>query len=114
MVHAIYSGKAAGHINTVKDDYLISVNPELSIDVFSRSEQRKIKIINIALMRCSLVVEDLLFIGTEESNLHMLDAVSLEEYDHHQVRQSVFSICNLDEETVIVGQHKGFIEVFQV
>ena len=36
IVHAIYSVPAAGHINVVNSDFLLSVNAEYQVDVYSR------------------------------------------------------------------------------
>ena len=43
-----------------------------------RGEAKKIKTLDINYMRYSLVVEDLLFIGTEEKMIYMIDTRTFE------------------------------------
>jgi len=54
-------------------------------------------------MRYSLVVGDLLFIGTEEKIIYMIDTTTFEIIDNIETQQYVFSIAALDETTIICG-----------
>lgn len=47
-------------------------------------------------MRYSLVVEDLLFIGTEEKMIYMIDTRTFEIVSSIETQQYVFSIAALD------------------
>ena len=40
-VHCSYSGQAARHINSVGEDFLITVNAEHKVDVFKRGDPKK-------------------------------------------------------------------------
>ena len=51
------------------------------MDVFKRGDARKLKTLEIEYMRYSLVSDNLLFIGTEEKMLYMLDALTFEILD---------------------------------
>ena len=74
-------GQAARHINIVDEDHLLVVNSEHKVDVYKRGDPRKIKTLDIDYMRYSLVVGSLLFIGTEEKMLFMLDALTFDIID---------------------------------
>lgn len=54
-VHCHYNGQAARHINTVGSDFIICVNSDHLVDVFRRGQPKKVKTLNIEVMRCSLV-----------------------------------------------------------
>ena len=68
-----------------------------------RGETKKIKTLEISYMRYSLVVEDLLFIGTEEKMIYMIDTKTFEIVDRIETQQYVFSIAALDQNTIICG-----------
>jgi len=61
-----------------------------------RGEEKKIKTLEITYMRYSLVVEDLLFIGTEEKMIYMIDTRTFEIVSSIETQQYVFSIAALD------------------
>jgi len=61
-----------------------------------RGEVKKIKTLEITYMRYSLVVEDLLFIGTEEKMIYMIDTRTFEIVSSIETQQYVFSIAALD------------------
>ena len=61
-----------------------------------RGEAKKIKTLEITYMRYSLVVEDLLFIGTEEKMIYMIDTRTFEIVSSIETQQYVFSIVALD------------------
>ncbi len=61
-----------------------------------RGEAKKIKTLEITYMRYSLVVEDLLFIGTEEKMIYMIDTRTFEIVSSIETQQYVFSIAALD------------------
>jgi len=68
-----------------------------------RGQAKKIKTLDITYMRYSLVVGDLLFIGTEEKIIYMIDTTTFEIIDNIETQQYVFSIAALDETTIICG-----------
>ena len=74
-------GHAARHISSIGDDYFIAVNSEHQVDVYKRGEARKIKTLDINFMRYSLVLGGLLFIGTEEKMIYMLETRTFEIVD---------------------------------
>ena len=71
--------------------------------MYLRGQAKKIKTLDITYMRYSLVVEDLLFIGTEEKMIYMIDTTTFEIIDSVETQQYVFSIAALDETTIICG-----------
>lgn len=84
IVHCIYDGQAARHINQIDDEFIIAVNSEHKVDIFRRGDNKKIKTLDIEYMRYSLVVDNYLFIGTEEKLLYLIDASTLEVIDRIQ------------------------------
>ena len=60
------------------------VNSEHKVDVYKRGDPRKLKTLDIDYMRYSLVIGSLLFIGTEEKMLFMLDALTFDIIDKMQ------------------------------
>ena len=81
MVHCSYIGQAARHMNVVGEDHILVVNSEHRVDVFKRGDARKVKTLDIEYMRYSLVMHNLLFIGTEEKMLYLVDALTFEILD---------------------------------
>ena len=81
LVHCHYLGQAARHINMIDDDHILVTNMEHKVDVFKRGDPRKVKTLDIEYMRYSLVAGAILFIGTEEKMLYMLDALTFEILD---------------------------------
>lgn len=63
------------------DDFLIAVSSEHKVDVFRRGSGDKMGTLEIDYMRCSLVHENYVFIGTEEKMLFLVDATSFEIVD---------------------------------
>lgn len=55
---------------------MITVNNEHKVDVFRRNNPIKIKTLDIDYMRCSLVTESHIYIGTEEKMLFIVDVVN--------------------------------------
>lgn len=102
-VHCQYDGQAARHINQINDDFIIVVNSEHKVDVFKRGDPRKIKTFDIEYMRYSLVVENYLFIGTEEKLLYLIDVETLEVIDQIQTQSYIFSIAKVNRNTVVCG-----------
>lgn len=76
-----YFGQAGRHINLVGDEYIIAVNQEHKVDVFRKGDPKKIKTLDIEYMRHSYQDGDLLFIGTEEKILYLVDAQSFNILD---------------------------------
>lgn len=70
---ACFNGQAARHINVVGDDYLLSVNAEYAVEIYQRGVEEKLKTLDISYMRASKQIGDLLFIGTEEKMLYLID-----------------------------------------
>ena len=54
-------------------------------------------------MRYSLVMDNFLFIGTEEKLLYMVDVNSLEVLDRMETQSYIFSICQIDRNTIVCG-----------
>ena len=65
-------------MNMVGDDHILVVNSEHRVDVFKRGDSRKVKTLDIEYMRYSLVLHNMLFIGTEEKMLYLIDALTFE------------------------------------
>ena len=114
IVHCAYMGQAARHINVVGEDYILVVNSEHKVDVYKRGDPKNVKTLDIDYMRYSLVVGSLLFIGTEEKLLYMLDALTFEVIDKIQTQSFIFTLCAMDEDTVIAGQYQGHVDVIRV
>lgn len=70
-----------------------------------RGEPKKIKTLDITYMRYSLVVADLLFIGTEEKLLYLVDIQHFEILDRMETQSYVFSIAAIDKTTIVCGQY---------
>jgi hypothetical protein len=51
------------------------------VDIFRRGEPKRYKELDIEYMRYSLVIDQLLFIGTEEKLLYMVDTSSFKILD---------------------------------
>ena len=81
MVHCQYVGQAARHMNVVGEDHILVVNGDHKVDVFKRGDNRKIKTLDIEYMRYSLVMHNLLLIGTEEKMLYLVDALTFDILD---------------------------------
>ena len=82
LVFCSYFGQAARHIKAIDEDHILVVNSEHKVDVFKRGDPRKLKTLDIEYMRYSLVMGgNLLFIGTEEKILYMVDAMTFEILD---------------------------------
>lgn len=81
------------------------VNSEHKVDVFKRGDPRKIKTLDIEYMRYSLVLGDILFIGTEEKTLYMLDALTFELLDRIMTQSYIFTMQEIDMKTIICGQY---------
>ena len=60
---------------------MIAVNSEHKVDIFRRGDPKKVKTFDIEYMRYSLVVDNHLFIGTEEKLLYLIDTTTLEVVD---------------------------------
>lgn len=75
-VYCSYIGQAARHMNLFGQDHILVVNEEHKVDVFKRGVARKVKTLDIEYMRCSLVVGNHLFIGTEEKMLFLVDVAT--------------------------------------
>jgi hypothetical protein len=54
-------------------------------------------------MRCSLVLNKYLFIGTEEKTLYLIDTETFEISDQIQTQSFVFTIAATNDHTVICG-----------
>ena len=68
-------------MSLVGDEHIVVVNSEHRVDVFKRGDSRKVKTLDIEYMRYSLVLHNLLFIGTEEKMLYLVDALTFEILD---------------------------------
>ena len=90
------------------------MNSEHKVDVFKRGDARKVKTLDIEYMRYSLVVGDLMFIGTEEKMLYLVDALTFEILDRIMTQSYIFTMCSIDESTIICGEYQGNIDVIRV
>ena len=87
----------------IDDDHILVTNMEHKVDVFKRGDPRKVKTLDIEYMRYSLVAGALLFIGTEEKMLYMLDALTFEILDKIMTQSYIFTLCMLDKTTIACG-----------
>ena len=65
-------------------------------------------------MRYSLVIGDLLFIGTEEKMVYLVNAYTFEVLDKLPTQSFVFTMAALDSKTIICGEYQGFVDVIRV
>lgn len=101
-------------MNVVGEDHILVVNGEHRVDVFKRGDARKVKTLDIEYMRYSLVMHNLLFIGTEEKMLYLVDALTFEILDRIMTQSYIFTMCRLDDCTVVCGEYQGNIDVIRV
>lgn len=101
-------------MNTIMDDFIVVVNSDHKVDVFKRGDARKLKTLDIDYMRYSLLVNNLLFIGTEEKMLYLVDALTFEILDRMMTQSFIFTICKVDDCTVACGEYQGFVDVVRV
>ena len=113
-MYCSYLGQAARHLNQVGEDHILVVNSEHKVDVFKRGDARKVKTLDIEYMRYSLVVGDLLYVGTEEKMLYLVDALTFEILDRIMTQSYIFTMCMVDEATIICGEYQGNIDVIRV
>ena len=114
MVHCSYTGQAARHMNAVGEDHILVVNSEHKVDVFKRGDARKVKTLDVEYMRYSLVMHNLLFIGTEEKMLYLIDALTFEILDRMMTQSYIFTICKIDDTTIVCGEYQGHVDVVRV
>lgn len=72
------------------------------------------KTFDIEYMRYSLVVDNHLFIGTEEKLLYLIDTQSFEVVDRIQTQSYIFSIAKINKTTIVCGQYQGYVDVLKV
>ena len=101
-------------MNAVGEDHILVVNNEHKVDVFKRGASRKIKTLDIEYMRYSLVINNLLFIGTEEKMLYLIDALTFEILDRIMTQSYIFTMCKIDDCTIVCGEYQGSIDVVRV
>ena len=114
MVHCQYVGQAARHMNVVGEDHILVVNGDHKVDVFKRGDNRKIKTLDIEYMRYSLVMHNLLLIGTEEKMLYLVDALTFDILDRIMTQSYIFTMCKIDDCTVVCGEYQGSVDVIRV
>ena len=73
------------------------------MDVFKRGNPRKVKTLDIDYMRYSLMTENLLFIGTEEKMLYMLDPLTFGILDRFMTQSYCFTMTMIDRNTIVCG-----------
>ena len=56
-------------------------------------------------MRYSLINDNLLFIGTEEKMLYMLDALTFEILDRFMTQSYCFTLAMIDKNTIVCGEY---------
>ena len=113
-VFCSYVGQAARHMNQVGPDHILVVNSEHKVDIFKRGDARKVKALDIEYMRYSLLIDNMLFIGTEEKMLYLVDAVTFEILDRIMTQSYIFTMCELDQSTIICGEYQGGVDVITV
>lgn len=101
-------------MNVVGEDHILVVNSEHKVDVFKRGDSRKVKTLDIEYMRYSLVLHNLLFIGTEEKMLYLVDALTFEILDRMMTQSYIFTMCKIDDNTIICGEYQGNVDVIRV
>ena len=105
LIHVSYNGQAARHMNAVGEDHILVVNSEHKVDVFKRGAPNKVRTLDIEYMRYSLVVNNLLFIGTEEKMLYLIDALTFEILDRIMTQSYIFTMCKIDDCTIVAGEY---------
>ena len=103
IVHCQYEGQGARHINQIDNELIIVVNPNHKTDVFRRGDPKKFKTLDIEYMRYSLVLENHLFIGTEEKMLYWVDIDTMEIVDKIETQSYIFSISKINQNTIVCG-----------
>jgi len=111
VVHCQYYGHAARHLNAF-DDVICVVNSEHKVDIVRN--KRRVKTLDIEYMRYSLKLGNRLFIGTEEKRLFLVDATTFDILDSLQTQSYIFSLVEVDKETVLCGQFGGFVDLVRV
>ncbi len=101
-------------MNAVGEDHILVVNSEHKVDVFKRGDARKVKTLDIEYMRYSLVLHNLLFIGTEEKMLYLVDALTFDILDRIMTQSYIFTMCRIDDMTIVCGEYQGSIDVIRV
>lgn len=79
------------------------VNPNHKTDVFRRGDPKKFKTLDIEYMRYSLVLDNHLFIGTEEKMLYWVDMDTMEIVDKIETQSYIFSISKINQNTIVCG-----------
>ena len=97
-----YDSLAARHVNSINNDYILTVNTDHGVDICKRNGGKK-KTLDIEYMRCSLVVGNLLLIGTEEKLVHLVDTKDLNVKDRTSTQSFVFSLILADHRTLLCG-----------
>ena len=98
----------------IDQDHILITNLEHKVDVFKRGDPRKVKTLDIEYMRYSLVTENLLFIGTEEKMLYMLDALTFEILDRFMTQSYCFTLAMIDKNTLVCGEYQGHVDVLRI
>ena len=98
----------------IDEDHILVTNLEHKVDVFKRGDPRKVKTLDIEYMRYSLVSDNMLFIGTEEKMLYMLDALTYEILDKIMCQSYIFTMSMLDRNTIACGEYQGHVDVLRV
>lgn len=81
-------------MNQIGPDHILVGNSEHKVDIFKRGDPIKVKTLDIEYMRFSLLIDnDLLFIGTEEKMLYLLDATTFETLDQIMTQSYIFTMC---------------------
>lgn len=101
-------------MNVVNEDHILVVNSEHKVDVYKRGDYRKFKTLDIEYMRYSLVVNNKLFIGTEEKMLYLIDALTFEILDRMMTQSYIFTMCKIDDGTIICGEYQGNVDVIKI
>lgn len=101
-------------MNLVGQDHIVVGNEEHKVDIFRRGDARKFKTLDIEYMRYSLVVDNYLFIGTEEKMIYLVDASTFQILDRMMTSNYVFTMCRIDGSTICCGEYQGHVDVIRV
>ena len=98
----------------VGEDHILVVNSDHKVDIFKRGDSRKLKTLDIDYMRYSITFDNLVLIGTEEKMLYLVDAVTFDILDRIMTQSYIFTICQIDHNTIVCGEYQGNVDVIKI
>jgi len=97
-----YKDDRVMHINNVHNKYLLVGLKTGPVEIYDQVTKQLVKRFDFEQMCSSLVMGEFLFIGAMKM-VHLLNAHTLEYYDRISTSEWVFSLCLLDDYTLICG-----------